>query len=243
MDMADSDSKETSPLAAREKVPLSGERLTAAVKALEKPGFLNQLTVRIMKLAWQKGFQSPFENQMDLPGGKSAGDLAVDIVEKALDGTYAWDIEKFPNFHHFCLSRAESILSNWLLKNRRMTTMSPVLEEDHETGDTLKNAVNSATQPKDLYALLQDRDDKASGDKFLQDLALHLPDGSHEQNIVIAVFDNRECANRAFCMKQLKLCESDYDAAVKRLIRRLPAFRDEWLTKNHIDLADWKEAQ
>jgi hypothetical protein len=113
-----------------DKVPLSGAKLDAAIKAMESARFLERLTVRIMKLAAAKGFQSPFdEKDVDLPGGKSAADLAVDIIEKALDGTYTWDDGKQPDFYRFCSSRAESILSNWLEKNRRMTAMSPVIEE------------------------------------------------------------------------------------------------------------------
>lgn len=72
---------------AQEKVPLSGAKLDVAIKAMESAGFLERLTVRIMKLAAEKGFYNPLNSEdVDLPGGKSAGDLAVDILEKSLAG-------------------------------------------------------------------------------------------------------------------------------------------------------------
>jgi len=39
------------------------------------------------------------------------------------------------------------------------------------------------------------------------------------------------------------LSEGDYDAAIKRLLRRLPTFEKEWLAKNTVGLEDWKEAR
>ena len=243
MDSQGSDKGKTGALVAREKAPLSGEQLAAAVKELEMPRFLDRLTARIMKFARQKGFQSPFEEDMDLPGGKSAGDLAVDIIAKVLDGSYSWDSDKFPTFRHFCLSRAESILSNWLDKNRRLSTMSPILEDEDGLDGANLNPVNSAVFPLDLYAFLQQQDESTMGDQFLEDFALSLPDPSHEQSIVMAIFDNRDCANRASCIDHLRLSERDYDAAVKRLLRRLPLFRDEWVVKNNISLDEWRAAQ
>src|SRR5882672_7387421 len=105
-----SNDKEPSMELAQEKVPLSGTKLDCAIKSMESAGFLERLTVRIMKLAAAKGFHNPFDDRdLDLPGGKSAADLAVDIVEKSLDGTYTWDDKKWSDFYRFCWSRAESI--------------------------------------------------------------------------------------------------------------------------------------
>jgi len=196
-----------------------------------------------VNLAKSKGFHSPFKDQVDLPVGKSAGDLADDIVQKALDGTYTWDAERTPNFIQFCLSRAECILSNWLEKSARVKTMSPILEEDEASGELAVNPVNTATDATDIYTILWQRDGGALGDQFLEDLALSLPGNSHEQSIVMAVFDDRECADRSTCREKLKLSEGDYDAAIKRLLRRLPKFKDEWLAKNDVRMEDWKEAR
>src|SRR5690349_5093258 len=113
-----SDNKEPNKTSVQERAPLSGAKLDAAIKAMESAGFLEKLTARIMKLAAAKGFYNPFEDEdANLPGGKSAADLAGDIVEKVLDGSYTWDDQKHPDFYRFCWSRAESILSNWLDKN------------------------------------------------------------------------------------------------------------------------------
>lgn len=236
-------SSDTTRPDAQERVPLSGEALDLAVQAMESSDFLPRLTARIMKLARNKGFQSPFREDMDLPGGRSAADLAIDIVEKAMDGTYTWDREKIPNFYHFCLSRAESILSNWLLRNWRITSMSPLLTENPQTGELEANPLSSKQAPDDLYAILRAKDANALGNKFLEEFAFSLPDGSHEQAIALAVYDDRECANRKYCREKLKLSESDYDAAIKRLLRKLPAFANEWRTKNKVSLDDWKEAR
>ena len=125
-----SDNREPNETSVQERVPLSGAKLDAAIRAMESTGFLEKLTARIMKLAAAKGFYSPFEDDdANLPGGKSSADLAGDVVEKALDGSYTWDDQKQPDFYRFCWSRAESILSNWLDKSRRLTSMSPTLEE------------------------------------------------------------------------------------------------------------------
>jgi len=225
------------------RVPLSGKQLEAAVLALETPAFREKLAARIMKLARQKGFHSPFDDEMNLPGGKSAGDLAGDIVEKALEGSYTWDYSKQPNFLYFCLSRAESILSNWLEKSERLETMSPLFEDDDASGEVGANPVNTATNRVDIYAILRWRDGGNLADQFLQDFALNLPDGSHEQLIVMAVHDDRECAGRKYCLSKLKISEGEYDAAIKRILRRLPAFRDEWIRENDVTPTDWEEAR
>ncbi len=239
----DSERNEPDEVPEAERVPLSGEKLALAIQAMETPNFPMRLTARIMKLAKNKGFHSPFKDSMDLPGGKSAADLAGDIVEKAMSGRYRWDHEKIPNFYHFCLSRAESILSNWLARCQRFQTMSPVLTEDPESGLVEANPLNAATAPDDIYELLRVKDGGALGDRFLEDFALSLPDGSPEQRIALAIFDDRECASRAYCRSKLNLTEETYDAAIKRVLRRLPAFFHEWRAKNKIGDADWKEAR
>src|SRR5258708_7461016 len=147
-----SDNGEPNEASAQEKSPLTGTKLDVAIKAMESAGFLEKLTARIMKLAAAKGFYSPFGEDTNLPGGKSVGDLAGDIVEKALDGTYTWDEQKYPDFFRFCCSRAESILTNWLDKNRRLTSMSPILEEG-ESEQLEANPVNSAVDGGDVYEL------------------------------------------------------------------------------------------
>jgi hypothetical protein len=186
---------------AQEKVPLSGAKLAVAIKAMETAGFLERLTVRIMKLAAAKGFYNPFNNEdVDLPGGKSAGDLAVDIIEKSLDGSYTWDEKKQPDFYWFCWSRAESILSNWLTKNRRMTTMSPMLE-DGENGELDSNPVNTAADGGDIYEVLRFRNGGALGNQLLEDFALSLPDKSHEQAILMAVYSPQTLPRKAGCFR------------------------------------------
>lgn len=226
-----------------ECVPLSGEKLALAIQSMESPNFLMRLTARIMKLAKQKGFHSPFKDSMELPGGKSAADLAGDIVEKAMTGAYNWNHEQFPNFYHFCLSRAESILSNWLARAQRSRSMSPLMPEDSESEQTVPNALNTAIAPDDIYVILRMKDGGALGDRFLEDFALSLLEETTEQKIVFAVFDDRECANRAYCREKLALSEDVYDAAVKRIIRRLPGFVHEWRGKNQVNDADWREAR
>lgn len=244
-----SDKEEPSVEPTQETTPLTGAKRDAAIKAMEMPGFLKRLTVRIMKLAREKGFFSPFADDMDLPG-KSAAELATDIVVKALDGTYTWDAEKVPDFYCFCRSRAESILSNWLAKNRRTTTMSPILEEGD--GEQLEaNAVNTAKDGvnvydkdgADIYDVLRFRDGGALGDRLVEDFAFSLPDGSHEQAIMMAIHDDREAVKRAYCREKLGLSERDYDAAMKRIRRGAPAFLKEWCLRNNINQADRKEVR
>lgn len=228
-------------MAAQERLPLSGAKLDVAIKAMESAGFLEKLTARIMKLAADKGFYSPFGDEAtDLPGGKSVADLAGDIVEKALDGTYTWDDQKQPDFYRFCWSRAESILSNWLAKNHRSTTMSPLLEED-ETQGPEANAVNSAADGTDIYEMLRFREGGKLGDQLLEDFALNLPDKSHEQAILLAVCDDRECVNRSYCRGKLGLSETDFDAAMKRIRRASPGFLANWCRSNNVKADDRKE--
>jgi len=228
---------------AQEKVPLSGAKRDAAIKAMESPGFLERLTVRIMKLAATMGFYNPFDDKdVDLPGGKSAADLAIDILEKTLDGTYAWDEAKQADFYWFCVSRAKSILSNWLEKNRRMTTMSP-MEEEGETEEPEVNAVNSAANREDIYEVLRFRNGGALGNQLLEDFALGLPDRSHEQAILMAIHDDRECISRAYCRGKVSLSEADYDSAMKRIRRAAPGFLANWCRKNNITDQDRNEVR
>jgi hypothetical protein len=238
-----SDIKELSAEPLAGKAPLSGTKLATAITAMESARFLERLTVRIMKLAAAKGFRNPFADEdVDLPGGKSAADLANDIIEKALDGTYTWDDAKYPDFYRFCWSRAESILSNWLAKNRRMTAMSPVVEEvDGEEPEL--NPVNTAADGNNIYELLRFRDGGTLGDRLLEDFALSLPDKSHEQSIMMAVHDDRECIGRAYCRGKLNISEAEYDAAMKRIRRGAPAFLKEWCRKNNIKELDRKEVR
>lgn len=243
MDTLGSDIIGTDEIPLQDRVPLSGEALDVALRALESPDYVSKLTVRIMQLARKKGFHSPFADTMDLPGGESASDLANDIMEKALAGNYTWDREKFPDFTNFCLSRTESILSNWLDRMKNFMPVSPLMEKNPDSGNPIPNALTRATASGDLYADLRVREGGALGDKFLEDLALILPDNSVEQRIIMAVFDDRECANRAFCRGKLGLSESDYDAAMKRLMRKIPVFGKEWRTTNKISEETWEEAQ
>lgn len=239
MSSFNSDTKEQVGALAQDRVPLSGANLDAAIAAMQAPGFLEKLTARIMKLAIAKGFLHPFRGNIDLPGGGSAGDLAVDIVEKSLSGTYTWDAEKEPDFLMFCFSRAESILSNWLAKMRRIKTFSPVAGEDEE--DDQGNPLLKASDPVNLYEVLRFKDGGVLGNKLLEDFALDLPDGSPEQKIIMTVFDDRDCATRSHCIHSLGLSESDYDAAVKRIKRAIPKFFDNWCKVNNVNPLDRKE--
>lgn len=243
MDTLNSELVEPDEIPAQERVPLSGEALDAACRAMESPDFLSKLTGRIMQQAKKMGFHSPFVDSMDLPGGKSAADLAGDIVEKALAGNYNWDRQKNPDFTNFCCSRARSILSNWLNRMKPYTTTSPILEKDPESGDLLPNALTKAVAADDIYSTLRFKEGGALGDRFLEEFALSLADGSVEQRVAMAVFDDRECGNRAYCRGKLGLSEADYDAGIKRLLRKLPVFAKEWRAENNIGSDTWKEAQ
>lgn len=223
--------------------PLSGESLASAIEAVKSPDFLKRLTAKIMKLARKKGFHSPFEDDMELPGGKSAADLAADILEKAMDGSYTWKRTEIPDFSDFCLSRAESILSNWLARAKWSRSLSPIAAENPETGLIDANPLTTAVARDDVYTALRLKDGGALGNRFLEDFALSSPDGSVEQSMLFAVFDDRECAGRAYCCKKLDITGDAYDAAKKRLLRRLPAFLQEWRRTNKVGDADWKEAQ
>jgi hypothetical protein len=95
----------------------------------------------------------------------------------------------------------------------------------------------------DIYSTLRFKEGGALGDRFLEEFALSLADGSVEQRITMAVFDDRECGNRAYCRGKLDLSEADYDAGIKRLLRKLPVFAKEWRAENNIGSDTWKEAQ
>lgn len=220
---------------AEERVPLTGAKRDAAIKAMETPCFFEKLTVRVMKLAEAKGFYNPFGDDVNLPGGESAAGLASAIIQKALEGTYTWDDQKHPDFYWFCCSRAESILSNWLEKNRKTTTLSPLLEDgDGEDGEVQINAVNSAKNGDDIYEMLQFRDAGKLGDQLLEDFALDLKDGSQDQSIVMAIYDDRLCIERKYCIKKLCLSEGEYDSAIKRIRRAGTLFFKEWCRKNSL---------
>lgn len=242
MDTLDSELLEPDEIPAQERVPLSGVALDAAVMAMESPDFLSKLTGRIMQQAKKMGFHSPFVDSMDLPGGKSAADLADDIIEKALAGNYNWNRARTPDFSNFCCSRARSVLSNWLKRTKPYATMSHQPEKDPHSGETVHNDLTKAVA-EDIYGILRSNEGSALGDRFLEDFGLNLPDGSVEQRIVLAVFDDRDCANRGYCIGKLGVSEADYDAGAKRLLRKLPVFGKEWQKTNNISAADFKEAK
>lgn len=222
-----------------EKVPLTGAKLDAAIIAMETPGFIYRLTVRIMKIAAAKGFYNPFEdNDVDLPGGESASGLAASIIEKALDGSYTWDDKKHPDFYKFCCSRAESILSNCLLKNKRLVTMSPL--EDEEGEEITQNPVNQAPERRDIYDVLRFKEGGRLGDQLLEDFALSLQH-PQDQAIVMAIHDDRECISRAYCRGKLGLSEQDYDAAMKRIRRAGRDFYPAWCKQNNVKTDDQEE--
>jgi hypothetical protein len=234
---------EPDEIPAQERVPLSGEALDVAIMAMETPDFLSKLTGRIMQQAKKMGFHSPFEDSMNLPGGKSAADLADDILEKALAGNYNWDRKKFPDFTNFCCSRARSILSNWLNRMRPYTTLSPLPEKDPNSGKDVHNELTKAVSADDIYSTLRLREGGSLGDRFLEDFALSLADGSVEQRIIMAVFDDRNCGSRSYCRSKLGLSEADYDAGVKRLLRKLPVFAKEWCVNKGITTDEFREAR
>jgi hypothetical protein len=224
---------------AEKKVPLTGDNLEAAIRSMESPKFFEKLTLRIVKLAEQKGFFSPFRDDVDLPGGESAGGLAHTIVQKALEGTFTWNTDKHPDFYRFCCSRAESILSNLLEKNERITILSP-LEEEDTNGETQANLVSHAIDGRDIYEILRSQDGGRLGDQLLADFALSV-EHEHDQAILIAVHDDRECISRTWCRAKLRLSESHYDAAMKRIRRAGPAFFRDWCIKNNVKLQDKQE--
>src|SRR6266849_10041118 len=94
------------------------------------------------------------------------------------------------------------------------------------------NAVNCAADGGDIYEVLRFRDGGTIGNRLLEDFALSLPDKSHEQAIVMAVHDDRECISRGYCRGKLSVSEGDYDAAMKRIRRAAPGFLTEWCRKN-----------
>ena len=121
--------------------------------------------------------------------------------------------------------------------------MSPILAESPELGLLEANPLNTAMVPEDIYDVLRVKEGGTLGDRFLEDFALSLDDRSPEQAIILAVFDDRDCANRAYCCAKLNISGETYDAAKKRLLRRLPAFLHEWRAKNKVGDADWKETR
>ncbi len=217
-------------------VRLSGRKLDRAIRAIESPDFLKRLTIRIVKLAAKKGFISPFEADVHLPGGLSAADLALVIVEKSLVGRYSWDDEKFPCFERFCLSRAESVLSNWLDRHRRVTTVSPLVEED-EGGETAETHVTRAADSHDIYSFLRSKDGHQLGDQLMEDFALSL-DNELDQSIVMAIHDDRSCIRRDYCIGKLGLSEGEFDAAMKRVRRAAKKFFPGWCKDKRISLMD-----
>lgn len=178
---------------------------------------------------------------MNLPGGETAGGLATSIIEKAFDGSFTWDDQKYPDFYRFCCSRAESILSNWLAKNRRLSTMSP-LEEETENEEISPNPVNQALERQDIYEVLRFSDGGKLGDQLLEDFALSL-EHQHDQEIVMAVHDDRECISRAYCRGKLGLSERDYDAAMKRIKRAGKAFFVKWCREHDVKVEDQQEVR
>lgn len=219
---------------------LTGDALESASQALNREGFFLRLVGNIMSLTRTWGLRSP---SGDLPGGFSAEDFAMEIVEKACSGRFKWDREKVPDFENFCHSRVRSVISNYWKKQKRVDTVSPVPDEDGESGEMRDTILSGASSSEDIYFTLLVREGTSLGSEFLEDFALSLPDDSLEQKIAMTVLDDRACAERKECIKKLNVSERDFDAAQKRLERKVKPFQADWRKARKLTTKEWQEAR
>lgn len=238
--------------------PPSDATLAAIQAAVIHPRFMPNLTAAILRYAHGHRVANllGFTSGSDLPGGISADDLAVRLLERVLKGKRAWDMQEKPDFLLFCKMHARSMVAN--LYNspdaKLRTSLSP-LEEENEEGKQSGNAVTNAN-------LDQDRGDRVLGrnefmttvNEYLTDFALGLEDDSDEQRIILAVGDDHDSVkvprdgsfellaiDRPYMTEKLNISGKAFDAALKRLQRKHNEYLPKWLEKMKITTKEIRE--
>jgi hypothetical protein len=217
-------------------VPISGEKLKLACKAMQEDLFFERLTCAVVGAARSLGLSYPVTGNgknMQLPGAVDCSDIAATIVQKALSGEIQWDVEKYPDFWKFCASRSGSVLSSTWKKNKRSSAYSPI-EEMGADGKETPTMISRLVDPTDFYENLAAKENQELGNEFLEDLALSLDDGSSEQEIIMAIVDDRTTATRKELIKKLEIDGQEYDRAWKRIQRALPNFKVSWLADKQL---------
>lgn len=204
--------------------------------------FIKKLTLAARFQASAFGLADPFSEGALIAGWHTPEDIAWEAITSVLEGKRKWDREKFPIFYIFCKLQIKSIIANALSKlaNSRVYIESPISEEDPETGDFSGTRVSEPKDPLSLPEFLISRDNRRIAESFLQDFALFLPEDSTEQKIVMRILDDSQCTGRAYCIASMGLDGSEYDAAFKRLQRKLKDFKDSWMGQNGISENDWR---
>lgn len=222
---------------------LSLEDRKEAYNQMEKDKtFIKKLTLAARYQAAAFALADPFSEGALIGGWHTPEDIAWETVTSVLDGRRKWDRAKFPSFYLFCKLQIKSIVSNAQSKlgNSQLQIESPISEEDPGTGDFTGTRVSEPEDSRSLYEFLISRDNRRIAESFLQDFALSLPDDSIEQRIVMRILDDTECTGRGYCMAAMSLDGNQYDAAFKRLKRKLNEFKVMWLSQNGMSEDDWK---
>lgn len=203
--------------------------------------FIKKLVLTAQRQAELFGLADPFSGGT-IVEWHTAEDIAWEVVTGALAGERRWNRQKFPSFYVFCKLQIRSVISNTLEKlgNRYLSIESPIPEENPETGDFTGTKVSEPEDTKSLSEFLMSREGDRLADSFLQDFALLLPENSIEQRIVMKVLDDKACTEHTYCTKALGLERKTYDAALKRIERTLPGFRETWISKNGLTAEDWR---
>lgn len=203
--------------------------------------FIKKLVLTAQHQAGLFGLADPFSRGA-IVAWHTAEDIAWEVVTSALAGERRWNRQKFPNFYVYCKLQIRSVISNTLEKlgNRHLSIESPIPEENPETGDFTGTRVSEPEDEKSFSEFLMSREGARLADSFLQDFALSLPENSIEQRIVTKVLDDKECTEHNYCTKALGLERKQYDAALKRIERALPKFKEIWITENGLTAEDWR---
>jgi len=224
---------------------LTGTKLERAFDEMKMPCFLERLMASVDYQAKRMGLSYETEKgDMVLPGSTSVGEIAMIIIHKALNGDIFWDESKFQTFYDFCSSRTQSVLSSTLKNYQRSEPQSPIPQVNASSEEGVRETdISAARAPNDVYEEVLLSEDSERGNAFLQDFALSLDDESNEQLIAMAILDDRECVSRKYCIEKLNLKDADYDSALKRLHRRLPKFRKQWVADNQVSEDEWRNTK
>ena len=235
--------------------PPSDESLEAISKAVNEPNFMPWLLAYILRQAQgnQRAQFLGFSMGKDLPGGMCVESLAHDLLERILLGKRPWDRDKYPDFLLFCKMHAKGMVLNLfnLSDTVRRKSVSPIEEEDEE-GNQVPNPIVDHHSPQEDGRHVQRRDEyEALANDYLAEFALSLEDKSVEQRIVMEMIDNndvvtepREGSNellavdRPVMVKKLGVKEGEFDAGMKRLLRKHKEFRTTWLVGKKLTAED-----
>ncbi len=185
-----------------------------AVEEMRIASFIPRLTAIIETQARKAGL---LRGRL-LPGGKGADDLALEITVAVLRGQRQWKEGK--NFFEACTDSVRSTVDNWKNKAANMVEWRDfdAASEEWSESDELKRFPGSDAETPHETAIRLEAANRR--DNELLELAGMVEPGTSDEKIVSELMDHEGAATRAAMVAKYGLTGEEYDAALKRIMRK-----------------------